>query len=100
GTDVKKNILKAWSLLFAGIANVNGWPAKNTFNNAFFGMYVYPHRGGNLVITAAVPAHIDVSFSGDVMNKPADLVSMRLYGHFKGGLRVNDPNSGPICVHQ
>src|SRR5579859_2984661 len=83
---------------------MDGRPAEDGRNLAFFPMDKDPHAGGYLVVHAAVALEIDQAFRVDIVDKPADLVGMGLDHHFEGRSRVDDAHGrsvriGKMTVH-
>src|SRR5688572_887977 len=62
-------------------------------------MNVYAHARRYLVIAAAVPSQVNEAFLGDIVNEPADLVSMGLYNDLVFGFRINYTHNGAVSVY-
>src|SRR5258706_4556042 len=74
-------------------------PAKHPLDDPLFTMYVYPHGRRDLVIGAAVPSDIDVSFIGNIIDEPGYLIGMGLDYHLVRRLGVHDTYHGSIHIH-
>src|SRR5215216_4670025 len=80
---------------------MNSRPAKHGFHLTLFAMYKNTLSRCDLVINTTISFQVDQSFIGNIIHKPADLIHMRLYHHFKGLVGIDNAYTCTIriCVN-
>src|SRR5258708_36649801 len=99
GSDVDENVFKCWGFFFGRIANVDGGPAKYAFHNPFIRMNIHPHGRSNLMIGTPIASYINISFIGDVIHKPTDLIGMCFYYYLVLCLWIDHSYHRSIDIH-
>src|SRR6185503_9865908 len=101
GTTIQPQVLRfGLFLLFIGSnAGMNGRPSENSFHRTFFTMYKYSRGRRCLMIDTTISFQIDQAFGIDIVDKPANLISMRLNDYLKFMIGVKDTHGSSIRIH-
>ena len=101
GTTIKIKIINlrlGFFLIRITHTCVNGRPTKNSFNRPFFTMYPNSFGRGYLVVYTSISLQVNQSLFINVIDKPANFISMGFNHYFKRGCWIDNTHHCTIRI--
>ena len=74
------------------------WPAENCGQDSFVCVYLCTHSGSNLVVGTPVADDVYITFLGDVVDIPSDLICMGFDDYFIRCFRIDDRHGCAVSI--
>ena len=97
-SDINRDIFELGCILFTSHTGMDSGPTKNTFNDTFFRVNIYPFRGGNHMVWATIPDYVYESIFSNIVYIPWNFIWMRFDNNFKWCIWVDHTNSSSIRI--